>query len=316
MGRKAGTSIAEQKKALALRQSALNNQEAKRNLSQILKTNPHLWKELYEHAKSMGYDVDTASVNLVEHAKLQPKKPKQQLAIADGSLAQSHSPAAKAAAAASSSRAEEDVTIANQSIEFILARLHASEPVLCAPKALTAMIPAGKRQYNKPDLLRLYEFVTGRNPGATVAIELEDVDAFDGELAEDADRRGHRLSDVPLPPDYNSHGIYKYDKRQFSLRHRFTSEEVELDETTRADMQYPEKAVIYSNWSETTAYLKVPGTRFTCVLSSLFSNQFPGRQSPTKEAKRPRLQLEGDVKSPPPSKVTDAAFVPPPPKKK
>ena len=76
-----------------------------------------------------------------------------------------------------------------------------------------------------------------------------------------------------LPPDYDKDGIYIYEKTEAKLSHRFTEEEIFLDEQTKTNMVTPWKATLYSNWSETQAVLKVPGTPFRLHLSSLFKNQ-------------------------------------------
>ena len=57
---------------------------------------------------------------------------------------------------------ENEETIGEQSVEWLCDRLEAAEPVLCAPQALKALMPMGKRQYQTPDLLKLLDFVAGR----------------------------------------------------------------------------------------------------------------------------------------------------------
>ena len=48
--------LAEQRTALALRETKLNVQEAKRFLTKLLKHFPHLWVDLSKHAIALGYD--------------------------------------------------------------------------------------------------------------------------------------------------------------------------------------------------------------------------------------------------------------------
>ena len=141
---------------------------------------------------------------------------------------------------------------------------------------MKSLLPAGKRQYAKTDLLRLLEFVCGRNANDVLTQEdLENTDDFDNELAQDTARRGHRLQYVPLPPNYDTHGLYVWSSDTTTATHQFTNEEVELDDFKRGLETQPEKVTIYSNWSETFANLRKPGTSFKVHLSSLFKNHFP-----------------------------------------
>ena len=210
-------------------------------------------------------------------------------------------------------------TMSSQSIDFILARLRAAEPVLCAPAALRAMIPSGKRQFLKTDLLKFCEFVTGWNPDDELNEELDDVEEFDAQLNEDAARRGHRCQMMTLPPDYDRDGLYSFNAADKSLKHRFTNEEIELDDATLSTMRNPGKAVLYSNWSESQAVLKVPGTTFKIILSTLFKTQYvpPVTASPSKgRAPAVAQSTPSDQK---PSAIDAAAvvsergIVPPPP---
>ena len=161
-------------------------------------------------------------------------------------------------------------------------RLGVCEPVLCAPMALKALIPPGKRQHVKSELLKLFEFNSGRDPNGDITEDLQDEAMMDSSLEEDTSRRGHRMARVPLPPDYNKHGVYQWIPRTHTLKHSYTKEEVELDQKTVDEMGDVFKATIYSNWSETNACLKVPGTRVNIRLGQLFPDQFPSRSSPSK----------------------------------
>ena len=202
-------------------------------------------------------------------------------------------------------------------VDFIIARLTASEPQLCSEFALKAMMPGNKRQYVKVDLLRLLEFVTGRDAYTDISDEVQNLDSFDSDLHEDAARRGHRLTFIKLPPKFdNELGVYSWIPSKSVLRHNFTLEEIELASSTIEEMKYPLKAIIYSNWSETTACLKTPGTSFRLVLGSLFDCQFPKNCSPTKAAPSFKRQRTSDVAGGSCSVLTrssDAGVVPPPP---
>eukprot|EP00959_Pyramimonas_sp_CCMP1952_P080410 1680437-Pyramimonas_sp.AAC.1 len=90
------------------------------------------------------------------------------------------------------------------------------------------------------------------------------------------------MARMPLPPDYNKHGVYLWDPKTSTVKHRFTHEEVGLDQKTIDAMGNVSKATIYSNWSEINACLKVPGTRVNIRLGQLFPDQFPTRSSPSK----------------------------------
>ena len=179
------------------------------------------------------------------------------------------------ASAASSGHTVQSVTLESSDISFILERLKAAEPVLCSEHALKALLKGSRRQYQKSDLLRLFEFATGRSPHDSINDELSDLAGYDDCIFQDAEARGNRLQHVRLPPDYDVDGLYEWNAADLTITHRYTGEEITLDETTISEMTAPARAIIYSNWSETSATLKVPGTSFKIVLGSLFKNQKP-----------------------------------------
>ena len=123
--------------------------------------------------------------------------------------------------------------------------------------------------------MRLLDFATGWCADSDVTQEIDEIESFDGQLAQDASRRGSRLSKVTLPPDYDKHGVYEELLDSSQVRHRYTSELIEFDAHTLSQIPPGRRAVIYNNWSESSAVLKVPGTGFKVVLSTLFKNQFP-----------------------------------------
>ncbi|CAK0823464.1 unnamed protein product, partial [Prorocentrum cordatum] len=252
MGKRAGESLADQRAKLAKRQAQLDILESKKKLNRILGNNAHLHEVLLKHCHNLGYHEDAdAGATLAEH-QAAPRK-KAPLAISDAVPIE---PAVGLVGQAPAPQKEECATWAKSPTEFLLKRLAACEPVLCAPMAMRAMIPPGKRQRVKSELLKLFEFNTGRDPNGDISEDLQDEAMMDSGLEEDTSRRGHRMARMPLPPDYNKHGVYLWDPKTSTVKHRFTHEEVGLDQKTIDAMGNVSKATIYSNWSEINACLK------------------------------------------------------------
>ena len=213
-----------------------------------------------------------SGVTLTEHAGA-PKAKKACLALKDGVVVPSALP--ESIVAETTTPRKNTKCMNDMDIKFIMARLHACEDILCAPAAMTAMVPIGKRVHNKADLLRLFTFASGWDLQMLLDEEMEDLESFDNTLAEDTARRGHRLQFTTLPPDYDVDGLYTYNSKTNTAKHTFTLEEITLDESTLKSLPKNGQAYIYSNWSEQQAVLRVPGSTFKIFMRDLFKEQFP-----------------------------------------
>ena len=159
-------------------------------------------------------------------------------------------------------------------------------------------VPRGKRAGHKPDLLMLYEFVTGRSPTDPIEEEINDLQTFDDQLSQDAARRGHRLRNIILPPDYDQDGLIAISLEPYGLIHNFINEFIQFDEVTIAEIPQSKRPVIYSNWNESQAVFKVPGTSFKIIASTLFKNHF---------ASSSKSAVASEPATPPPRRTPSAS---------
>ena len=211
-------------------------------------------------------------------------------------------------------------TLGSASREWMTGLLSMLEPVSCAPKALTGMIPKGKKAIPQVDLQRMVTLELGWDNNMEFKDELADEDAVLELARSDSQKRGYRLRNyeaVPNPAFANLDGLYDYCGKTGNCAHNFTGDEYNF--TSKVPKEIVAKLTVFLNWSEAGAVLKDPNGKYKFALTSFFPNQFvqepdSSASSSTKKrcvGKQPvnmqRTVIDERVSVPPPRKKNRAA---------
>ena len=94
------------------------------------------------------------------------------------------------------------------SVEYLRRILTRCEPIAFSEHALRALVPKGKRQTPKSDLLKLIEFVTKVPGEQMVRSDPTGLENFVELAVMQSNSLGRRSRELQLPPNYPRHGVY------------------------------------------------------------------------------------------------------------
>ena len=179
--------------------------------------------------------------------------------------------AAPAAAATSNENARSLEYIPRQyqtygalTIPYLVPMLNAISPTTLSPSALKALIPRGKKQLKKPDLLRLLEFTVDIRPCEDVPLELRSMARMLEHLSQRSMQAGRRARDLVLPPQWPLCGHFTLQRsgRGLSVTWQTTTPAVskQVSLTWLGEHVNIATVSVDMNWSMREAALKAEGS--------------------------------------------------------
>mmetsp|Transcript_47772 Transcript_47772/g.89407 ORF Transcript_47772/g.89407 Transcript_47772/m.89407 type:complete len:410 (-) Transcript_47772:236-1465(-) len=171
------------------------------------------------------------------------------------------------------------------------------EPVITV-HSLNALKPSPKKGIPKAAVQEILEFATECGPGTWVGTTgpLKILGNLSKVLVELNKLHGHRLRSLPLPPAWESHGVYQVTAQGNSLyiTHRFMSEKATrpLPEEQLALVKDVAQLTIEANYSSKNAVLSETGGVLAFPLKKLFGDSIA--DDPFEDVKGFILQLPED----------------------
>ena len=149
------------------------------------------------------------------------------------------------------------------------------------PYALAALKPSPKKNISKSSVQELIEYATECSPVAFIGTSgpLKVLGNLQRVLTELNSFHGHRLRCLPLPPIWESHGVYQFSIEGSSIHitHKFLTERATrpLPSDQAAVVRDSAKLHIEANYSSKNAILTEDGGVLTFPLKKLFGDSFP-----------------------------------------
>jgi hypothetical protein len=133
------------------------------------------------------------------------------------------------------------------------------EQSLTTPNLKSALMGKGKTATSQKVMMEILEMFSGYNGKYIMRGTLRVHKAFVAELNQRSFCRGRRCRDLPLPPNWMSHGIYSVCVmgKQVEITHRFTKKAFEVhDEADMPKWLVADSLYVAENYSETMATLR------------------------------------------------------------